>query len=473
MKKSLSVILAFLMLLGLAGCTGGSAPQTPAEQPAPQQTEAAVPTETFVAENKAPQAAEPEVTWRFDVQTEKSEQNSKADDGTQLAWTAYETPRLTLQSDSGAAGAQPPADMAAACDAFNAEIERFLASLPSAESLSESALEQYNETDEEYRSTFSSYYEGTDVVTSYLAGDLLCVTQMRYAYYGGAHGSEGYFSWNFDLATGEFFDWKDLTDDPDALCEELRWNILGKIAEQGQAEWCFDDYNNTILAKEDFNVAFGEDGMTVYFSEYEIMPYAGGIPEYMIPYAEFGRFLNARGERLLALSDEDRALSDYYDAEEMWYWFEGAMPVDMDDVRTARANTAYGEYELDYYRVDMKGVNTLDALRARMLTRFDEAVADKRIESYTSDQNQMLREFDGVLYFCPAGRGTDMYIDSVDFAVDMGEGGREGRVLGTIHWRDYDEEKSEWYLTGETAEVAFPFVMTEDGACFTDFQAIY
>ena len=471
-KRMIAALLALTAVFVISGCARSqtaapqqSAPQTQsAAEPSPQTAPA--PQEGAAAKEKTPP------TWRFEVETRSEKGEYKADDGTLLATVSYEYPRLVLKSDGDASGWEPPEDRQAACDAFNKEIEAYRADLMSAEALGKEALDWYNEMSADARQYFPAYYRETNVVGSYLAGDLLCVNCAGGSYYGGAHGVESVFSWKFDLAAGKFFDWQDLTDRPDALREELAWNLLGKIEERGESDWCFEGYEDTILAKEDFNVSLGETGMTVAFSEYEIMPYAGGIPEYEIPYAEFSRFLNARGERLLPLTPEDKALGDYYEAEELRYWLEGAMPMDETDSVSQFVKSTWGDYDMLYYRVDVPGVTTLAELRAKLLTRFSDELTERMLAGVTGEEYPLLQEFDGKLYVLPAGRGADMYIDSVDYRAELNADGSGGTVYATIHWRDYDEEKEEWVLTDESI-VEFPFETTGNGARFTDFTTIW
>ena len=246
-----------------------------------------------------------------------------------------------------------------------------------------------------------------------------------------------------------------------------RW--LGLDEETGAASWesdeadlYFDDYADTILMMDDFAVSFDEYGMTVTFAEYDIAPHAGGMPSFLIPYAEFSRYLNERGERLLNLKPEDRALGDYYEAEEMWSWFDlTTMPLDPE--RPAS--------EEGYYAVDYRDITTMAQLRTLLETRFSAEIVDELLTAESGFAHY--KEIDGVLCAVQADRGSDITVASVDYAVELDGDHTAGRVIATIHRQDFDEAKEEWYLTGEPDTLEFPFEMAENGARFTFFESAY
>lgn len=128
---------------------------------------------------------------------------------------------------------------------------------------------------------------------------------------------------------------------------------------------------------------------------------------------------------------------------------------------------------MTYYRVDVPGVTSIADLRAQMQTRFSDDVVQQRLVNSMGGMYPLLREVDGVAYVIPAGRGTDMYIDSVSCRAELDADGKSGRIIATIQWRVYDEEKEEWVLK-DTSDTAMPFVLGEDGhARFTDFRTIW
>ena len=61
----------------------------------------------------------------------------------------------------------------------------------------------------------------------------------------------------------------------------------------------FPEFEETIRGEDDFNASFGKEGVDITFAQYEIAPYAAGMPGFLIGYELLAPYLNARGERLL------------------------------------------------------------------------------------------------------------------------------------------------------------------------------
>ncbi|MBE7005094.1 MAG: DUF3298 and DUF4163 domain-containing protein [Ruminococcaceae bacterium] len=461
MKKLLAAILAAVLALSLFGCGGGTArqPEPNAEPQTSQPSQTAQPSGGTDASTEVPQ-----LSWNYDVEIQHDEMQFTADDGTVIASWSIKLPHLVLKCDGDAAGQEPPAELQAVCDAFNSGL--------SGAGLWEGDIEA--EAKEEYafkkenNIEFFPLADETEVGSVYLHGNLLSVYASDYVNLGGAHPDWLCASWDFDLSTGKFFTLTELAADPAQMLGAVSDHVVADIYISEIREGYYENFEELIRAKADFDVFFDEDGMTVWFQEYDIGPHALGIPAFTIPYAEFGRYLNARGKQLLALSVEDEILSDFYEADEMWYWFEGLIPLDYNDSKTVQAADVFGgSFDQPLYRVDLPGVTTIDALRAKLMTRLSENLVDRRLDG--ANQALFLQELDGALYAMPAGRGDDMYIDSVSYRVDLSA----SKVIATIVWRDYDEAKSEWVLTGATTDAEFPYEMTENGAVFTDFCTIW
>lgn len=465
MKRLLPAMLALLLAVSLFGC---AAPAAPAKsEPAQAKSEPA-------QANAAPASAAPEtpaLAWHYEITTQTTTGEAKGDGDVLLATTSHELPQLIAVCDGDAAGQQPPSDMQKVLDAFNEGIAHYSqTALCAAEDMAATAQEQYNETDAAYRQYFNGYYEDTEVVGTRVAGDLAEVCVLECSYWGGAHGAESFRNFHFDLGTGTFFELADLTDISDKLNAEIAETVIEEIYDNGEEDWYFDDFAESIRSCEAYNVSFEEDGAHVIFSEYEIAPYAAGLPEFVIPYEKLSRFLNGRGQRLLALSEETRILGDYYDASEMWYWFEGSAPLDYDDVR-GEAYAAYGGGEMPYYRVNEPGVGTMAELRAKLATRFTDELIAQRLDA--EEPIPFFRELDGRLYAVAAGRGTDITVESVDYTVELNAAKDGGRILADIHRRDWDDASGDWASTGETDQVEFPFTLTDGGAVFSAFPTIW
>jgi len=110
----------------------------------------------------------------------------------------------------------------------------------------------------------------------------------RYEYTGGAHGSTVRTSDSWNIACSRPLTLMDLFP-PDT---NVRQYIIDRINEQIQTEAqygsmiYFDDYEN--LVEQYLNLSnfyLTEDGIVIFFQQYDIAPYSTGIPEFLIPYA--------------------------------------------------------------------------------------------------------------------------------------------------------------------------------------------
>ncbi len=107
----------------------------------------------------------------------------------------------------------------------------------------------------------------------------------RYEYTGGAHGNTVRSSDTWDLQTS-----RRVTLDEIVPCG--RNYIIDIIINDIQAQmssndgWYFDDYADNV--EQYFNpdsFYLTPDGVVIYFQQYEIAPYASGIPEFTLPYS--------------------------------------------------------------------------------------------------------------------------------------------------------------------------------------------
>ena len=280
------LLLALLFLLPLSGCRKAPAP-VPAPDPAPAPT------------------PQPDPAWHFALSSEVFTADAGIDGGVLLASVRYEIPQLRIEDADGSPfeGDAPArgvdAAMLAVRDSFNRAFDDYRDAQRACGELADLAQESYDELNEEYRPNFLTYRGAFEPIGQFERGDLISLRSLSTVYLGGAHSVEGVVVHNFDLADGEFFTLADLSDTPETFRAALIDLLLAQIEQEDLARWYFDSYEARIRAKESFNAAFGADGVTVYFSEYELAPYASGIPEVTIPYAELAPYCNARGQRLL------------------------------------------------------------------------------------------------------------------------------------------------------------------------------
>jgi len=116
----------------------------------------------------------------------------------------------------------------------------------------------------------------------------------RYVYTGGAHGSTVRTSDSWNIACSRPLSITDLFSAGTDIREYYIREILEQIKNEPQngIMMYFDDYEN--LVKENLNLSnfyLTNDGVVIYFQQYEIAPYASGIPEFLIPFSEDGAVL--------------------------------------------------------------------------------------------------------------------------------------------------------------------------------------
>lgn len=109
----------------------------------------------------------------------------------------------------------------------------------------------------------------------------------QYEYTGGAHGMTARTSDTWDLVRSNMMKLKDFFICDDAYQEYIITNINIQIAEQIAAgdDIYFDDYYH--LVRENFkanNFYLVDEGIVIYYQQYDIAPYASGIRTFIIPY---------------------------------------------------------------------------------------------------------------------------------------------------------------------------------------------
>lgn len=110
---------------------------------------------------------------------------------------------------------------------------------------------------------------------------LISITLTYYSFTGGAHGSTYRVAYNYDLINGKELQLQDLfSKDADAN-DTVKQEIITQM--QGNEEFSlFDSANSIKNYPKPFNFYFTEEGIVVWFDEYEIASYSAGMPEFLI-----------------------------------------------------------------------------------------------------------------------------------------------------------------------------------------------
>lgn len=151
--------------------------------------------------------------------------------------------------------------------------------------------ELYREAVEQYQySTANQFpFHMFEAIAAYkitnLENDMLSLYYDQYTYSGGAHGSTVRSSQSWNTEDGGRIGLYQFTDEPVRFFTEIIQDIRGQIEHQletGEGMY-FDDY--PLLIVENFNPRsfyLTPEGIVIYYQQYEIAPYASGIPEFLI-----------------------------------------------------------------------------------------------------------------------------------------------------------------------------------------------
>jgi hypothetical protein len=125
-------------------------------------------------------------------------------------------------------------------------------------------------------------YEAISQYTlQYNKNGYLSITVDFYMYTGGAHGMTDRVAYNYDLNTGEELKLSDLFNKDFDYKDFINKEILKQMKTNEDMYFHDEGGFKTISDEQRFYLADGN--IAIYFSQYEIAPYAAGIPEFKIP----------------------------------------------------------------------------------------------------------------------------------------------------------------------------------------------
>ena len=133
---------------------------------------------------------------------------------------------------------------------------------------------------------FNSYEFLTNYEITYNEDCFTSLYTDQYSYLGGAHGNTVRQSqtWNFQTGkqmhiTDFFLDVKDVNE----IFKVIENEIV--IRQKENPGTYFDDYANLIRGNFDMNAFYLKPcGVVIYYQQYDIAPYASGIPEFFFPF---------------------------------------------------------------------------------------------------------------------------------------------------------------------------------------------
>ena len=159
----------------------------------------------------------------------------------------------------------------------------------------QTGLDDYVKTAQLNKFPINNYVFYSRFQQGYLSNRILSLTVDYYQYTGGAHGTTERRPYNVDLSTGSTLALKDLFKDNYDYAGIINTEIRRQISANADMYFSDDMGFKGISADPDYYLQNGS--LIVYFQQYEIAPYAAGIPEFKIPLSQFGN--NLKSELLL------------------------------------------------------------------------------------------------------------------------------------------------------------------------------
>lgn len=150
-----------------------------------------------------------------------------------------------------------------------------------------SALELKKEelTDKEVSQGKYSYEVSYEV--KYNKNNLLSILIYDYTYTGGAHGSTVVTAYNFDVLTGNQVKLTNIVGKNSKLTKLKKYTKTDLLNQQKELGTVFTDELDGLTFDNNRPFYFYDNGIVVKFQQYEVAPYAAGMPEVKIPYSVF------------------------------------------------------------------------------------------------------------------------------------------------------------------------------------------
>lgn len=156
-----------------------------------------------------------------------------------------------------------------------------------AEAMAAQALAEYQAREDFYG---YSNYATADIAR--LDGAVLSLVTYHSTYTGGAHPNNWQTAWNFDVLTGAQLSLSDVLTEQGA--DRLRADMLAWLNQRAQEFGFLTDYQEVAQARLAENLDgiqnnfwyFSADSLVLFFSPYDISPYAAGVIKVALPYAQ-------------------------------------------------------------------------------------------------------------------------------------------------------------------------------------------
>lgn len=245
-------------------------------------TEASYETETkndSLSEDQ-PGLAEEAHSGEITIEMTTTEDKIRAEDGTVLLIKTCSYPVVSIEGNEEASAK------------INASIQDIVASFASdTDTILGYAKDHYQSLLDDGYDSFIEYSEDLSFVATRCDSNVISFASTTYSYIGGAHGSSGSYSINYNTTTGAEIAFTDLSDNP----EQFHTDTLAYLQELASSESYADRFYSpeTATSQELEDVLYADhtwylsDSGLVFVSDpYLLGPYAAGTITFLIPYQE-------------------------------------------------------------------------------------------------------------------------------------------------------------------------------------------
>lgn len=315
MKKFFALVLAFSMLLALAGCSalnGFELPPLPdveaikAEEAAKAEAEAAAQAaqaEALMEPEVLPTAA-PQLANHVIVNVSShSETFMDPQNGTEpILEFSWELPAVYVEGRDDVSAAINE-HIAAIAETYQTGNDYGYGTSTGLSLLMEMATDNYSYIVSSGEENLPMLYASDNSVKIPRADEkALSLRYSTYEFTGGAHGNGVDRAYVFDTETGERVTLDMLSADSDALRSFLHGYMLS-LYEKNEGEYYSQRVLEDFIYEGTLSDAFaalirdgswylGEDGLVIFSDLYELGPYAAGMCEFVVPYSELSGRLN-------------------------------------------------------------------------------------------------------------------------------------------------------------------------------------
>ncbi len=131
------------------------------------------------------------------------------------------------------------------------------------------------------RATSASCGAYFDYTITYNCKDILSIVFQDYQFAGGAHGGINQFAYTVNLNTGQFYELKDFFKEGTDYMNVINQAVKTGLDERELTTALFEPFTSI---RDDQGFYLSNDGLVVYFQQYEILAYAAGIQEFTVEY---------------------------------------------------------------------------------------------------------------------------------------------------------------------------------------------